>query len=327
MFANVRVVGLATMFLGLMIASQSEASETVSKSGNNQTPAKPKSAVQPKTAKRASPTIATVNGHAMTEDDLRFMMLSRGAKQATPELRNELLDRLIDRALVRQFLASRKTEADPKQLEDAVAQLKRQLRDSGRDPDAVLDELGYDEARVREDLALTLAWQAHMRKIVTSAEIEEYFTSHRVELDGTEVRASQILVKLPESPADADVARAKAVLEKLREQIDSESVSFAEAAKQHSDAPSRENGGDVGWFPYRGRMPTEISSIAFGLKKDVVSAPFRTRFGIHILKVTDLKPGTLSLEDARPEILRALSDNQWDRVVTQERSKAKISRK
>jgi parvulin-like peptidyl-prolyl isomerase len=255
------------------------------------------------------------------------MMLSRGATSDTSAVREELLERLIDRALVRQFLKSRKTEADPKQLDEAVGQLKRQLRDTGKDPDAMLAELGYDDARVREDLSLTLAWQTHIRRIVTSDEIREYFASHREEFDGTEVRASQIFIKLPAKPTDGDVRAAMSKLEPLRDEITAGKLDFAEAAKMNSEAPSRDKGGDVGWFPYRGRMPIELSSVAFGLKKGEMSTVFRTPFGVHLLQTTDRKPGDLSVEDARPEIVRVLSDQHWEKVVASQRASAKIEKK
>ncbi|MGE3314320.1 MAG: peptidylprolyl isomerase, partial [Planctomycetaceae bacterium] len=313
-------------FLGLSMAGVAEPSEKVSKPGKTQKGTTSSRSAPSKSPKRSSPTIATVNGDAITEDDLRFMLLSRRVKQPTPELREELLERLIDRFLVRQFLKSRKVEADPRQLEEAVAQLKRQLRESGRDPDVILGELGYDDSRIRDDLGLTLAWQGHINRIVTPKEIEEYFADHRIELDGTEVRASQILIQLPADAGDGDLARAKTLLDELRGKIESGALRFADAAKEHSQAPSRDIGGDIGWFPYRGRMPSEFSSVAFGLKKGTVSTPFRTRFGVHLLMVTDLKPGMLSLEDARSDILRALSDRHWDQVVNSERSKARIER-
>lgn len=301
-----------------------------------ETPAKPRSAQKSakesrpavrKPAKSNSPAVANVNGEPITEDDVRFMMLSHGVQGSSPEIRAQILERLIERSLIRQFLAGRKAEVDPKQLDDAVGQLKRQLKEEGRDPEAALKEMGFDDARIREDLSLTLAWQGHVRRIATSTEIQEYFASHREEFDGTEVRASQIFKKLPENPGAPELTEIQAKLTELREQIAAGKLNFADAAKEYSDAPSKEKGGDVGWFPYRGKMPPELSSVAFRLKKGEMSQPFRTRFGVHLLTVTDRKAGEISVEDARPEILRALSDAHWRKVVEQERAKAKIERK
>lgn len=314
--AMVRVLGVLTIGSLLQAAGLSDASET---------PSKPLSTQQP--GKATSPAIVIVNGEPITEADVRFMKVSRQMAKTGPAGDDDLVERLIDRVLVRKFLASRKAEVDAKQLDDAVGQLKRQLRESNRNPDELLGELGYDDARVREELSLLLAWQGHVRRVSTTAEIQKYFESHRAEFDGTEVRASQIFRKLPSEPGSADVENSRKLLADLRTQIVAGKRTFADAAREHSEAPSREQGGDVGWFAYRGRMPVEISSVAFGLQKGEVSAPFRTRFGLHLVTVTDRKAGEISLEDARPEILSALSDSHWRKVVAQERARAKIEYK
>ncbi|MBC7817389.1 MAG: hypothetical protein IAG10_10910, partial [Planctomycetaceae bacterium] len=64
--------------------------------------------------------------------------------------------------------------------------------------------------------------------------------------------------------------------------------------------------------------------IAFALKGNEVSEPFRSATAVHLLTVTARIEGQDSLEDARPEILQQLSIELQREVLTQERAKAKI---
>ena len=86
------------------------------------------------------------------------------------------------------------------------------------------------------------------------------------------VRASHILVK------DEETAK------KLKAEIDNGADS-GEVAKKHSLCPSKENGGDLGFFG-KGQMVREFEDAAFSLGEGEVSAPVRTQFGYHLIVVT-----------------------------------------
>ncbi|MBE2895871.1 peptidylprolyl isomerase [Pasteurellaceae bacterium HPA106] len=104
----------------------------------------------------------------------------------------------------------------------------------------------------------------------------------------TEYRVSHILLKT--NPILTD-AKAKAQLTQLRSDILAKKISFEEAAKQNSkDYLSGYKGGDLGFaFPesYVGEFAKKVRSS----KQGVISAPFKTEFGWHILKVTDTRKG------------------------------------
>ena len=91
----------------------------------------------------------------------------------------------------------------------------------------------------------------------------------------TQVRASHILVD------DIDQA------EDLKSQIDG-GASFDTLARQHSSCPSKAEGGDLGWFG-KGQMVKPFEDAAFGLPLGKVSAPVKTQFGYHLIKVTGQK--------------------------------------
>ena len=88
-----------------------------------------------------------------------------------------------------------------------------------------------------------------------------------------EVRASHILVK--------DKAEAEAI----RQRILSGKSTFEQEVKA-STCPSKENGGDLGFFEH-GKMVPEFDKAAFSLPRDVLSEPVKTDFGWHLIKITD----------------------------------------
>ena len=99
---------------------------------------------------------------------------------------------------------------------------------------------------------------------------------------------------------------------------------FEEAARTRSQGPSKENGGDVGLFPFTGKMPQKFSREAFQLEVGEISPPFRSTFGVHLCQVTDRKPGDLSLEDVRDDVLVRMSHELWTQTVADLRKGAKI---
>ena len=266
--------------------------------------------------------LVLVNGKAVTEGDLKYLMLTRRVpKELQPSVRKQFLEELIDQRLIQAYLKKRKFAPSKLALDVHVERIHRNLRRTGKDPKQVLAELGYSDRKLRQELAISLAWRTYIRLIVPAKQLREFWKQHRQEFDGTQVRAAHIVLK---AKTNDEIAAAEKTLKKARADIVAGKMTFAEAVKKHSESPSRKTGGDLGFFPYRGRMPVSFSKVAFPLKVGEVSQPFRTPFGVHLLTVTERKPGQLSLEDVRPKVLDQIADQIRRELLQKERPKAKI---
>ena len=282
-------------------------------------------------AENKTTVLVRVDKVAITRGDVDFAAAQRQIKpEDRAEKEDELINELIDQQLVRAFLAKKKIEAPSDQLQFQIGRAQEVIRKQGEDPTQFLAKIGYTQERLKRELGLPLAWQAYVRKTVTSEEIKNYYNAHKSELDGTQVRASQILLKYPKdigrnnSGTLADTDELKARLVHIRDLINSGSISFEDAAKKYSEAPSAENGGDVGLFGWNGKMPQNVVGVAFDLKVDEMSRPIQTPYGFHLIKLTERHPGELSPEDVRPQILDRLAEELWQKVVSEEKKLTKI---
>jgi peptidyl-prolyl cis-trans isomerase SurA len=104
-----------------------------------------------------------------------------------------------------------------------------------------------------------------------------------------EVRVAHIMVLTPESMTDADKIKAKEKIDNLYDSL-KQGADFAELAKKYSeDRGSATNGGELPWFG-TSRMVPEFEDASFAITRiGEYSAPIKTSFGWHIIKLLEKK--------------------------------------
>jgi peptidyl-prolyl cis-trans isomerase C len=212
--------------------------------------------------------LAVVDNREITQQDLAGLMAQLGQQAmqyATPEGETQLLGELVNQELF--YSDALKNEIDKeddfiKEVEFAKNQLLKQY---------ALRKLLQDIAATEEEL--TAHYEAN----------KESYKS------GESVQASHILVQTEEEAA------------KIKAEIDG-GLSFEEAATANSSCPSKERGGDLGFFS-QGQMVPEFEEVAFAATVGDVSAPVKTQFGFHLIKITEIKPsGVMTFEEVKPNI-------------------------
>jgi len=145
---------------------------------------------------------------------------------------------------------------------------------------------------------------------VSEDEVKTYYEENQADFSSPEtVEARHILIKVnkdaDEAAVEAARRRAQAIYERAVQGED-----FAKLAKEFSEGPSRNQGGYLGTFG-RGKMVKPFEEKAFALKAGEISAPVRTDFGWHIIKVEKHNPAhTLTLEEAQNKIRGLLTDKK-----------------
>jgi peptidyl-prolyl cis-trans isomerase C len=102
-------------------------------------------------------------------------------------------------------------------------------------------------------------------------------------------------------------------------------ASFEALAMERSqDAATRFNGGDLGYFT-ADVMPEAYDTALRGAKVGAVVGPFQTEGGATLLKVEDRRTEQpITLEAARPQIVRFLSYDQIRDLLEKLRGRAKV---
>lgn len=123
-----------------------------------------------------------------------------------------------------------------------------------------------------------------------------------------QTKVSHILVMPNEIRSDKDSrARIRQVYKKLDNGAD-----FEELAKEYSDDPgSAAKGGDLGWVN-PGDMVPAFDRIMNEIEPGVLSQPFKSKFGWHILKVEERKETDLGEQVQRNQIYQMLQARQFE---------------
>ncbi|KPQ30285.1 MAG: peptidyl-prolyl cis-trans isomerase D [Marinobacter excellens HL-55] len=179
----------------------------------------------------------------------------------------------------------------------------------------------YDEnaAEFREpeqvDAAyLTLSLGALAEAIeISDEDLRAYYDERAEEFASEERRAAHILIE----PDD----EAEATLETIQERLDA-GESFADLAREYSvDTVSARDGGDLG-FAGRGVYEGAFEEALFTLEEGVISEPVETGFGIHLIRVEEIRRSDVPSFDQlqaelRDELARTRASERFAEVRAQ----------
>lgn len=236
---------------------------------------------------------ATVNGEAITFAQLEPLLKNIGPLPAglpdamRKEMQREALALLIDEMLMTQFLRKHVPPATKAEVDQKMAELVAGLQVSKKSLAEFCKETNQTEAQIRENLGQVLQWAAYARKAVTDADAANYYANCRDFFDRVTVRASHIVLRVPQTASPGDRTAARARLLAIRNEIVAGRADFAAAAKAYSHCQSAQKGGDIGTFPRKFVVDENFARAAFALKPGEISDIVETELGLHIIKVTE----------------------------------------
>ncbi len=287
--------------------------------------------------------VVTVNGFDITESNLKALIKpeiekikaktanlpSEFIQQYEKQLTQWSLDKLISEHLLDEQVKQAKIVVTEEELlkrmgEIAAAQqppltleeYQKKLEDYGQSFDAYKREF---RRQMLYQKLLEPQWAGKLD--VNEADAKQYYSDNLKEFDVPEqTRASHILIVPDTSQPDADPnqaktmakAKAEALLKQIREGAD-----FAALAKANSACSSAANGGDLNFFA-RGQMVAPFDKAAFELQPGQISDVVETKFGYHIIKVTDRKEASkITFEEVKDRIIDKLKQQKQSDFVTE----------
>jgi len=294
----------------------------------------PKTEVQP--GGPAEIVAVTVNGFDITEEDVeekikpRLEQMAARNKQLPPafieqlrtRMRKEALERMIVERLIDEQVKAAPIVVTAEDVNDLIKAMAAAEKLSMEDMKALIEASGqsFEQWKQQRQFEKGIAYQKLFEsrfddKVnITEEDARKYYSENQQQFEIPEqVRASHILIKPDTSDPNVEPALAKAAAkakaEELLKQI-KDGDDFAELALANSGCPSSARGGDLGFFS-RGRMVPAFEEAAFALEVGQVSDIVETKFGYHIIKVTDRKDASVTMfEQAKDDILKLLTQTR-----------------
>ncbi len=249
------------------------------------------------------------------------------------QLTGKILDEMVNEQLVSQAARAAKLQISAKEVQAAIADLKRQNKLDDKQLAEALRMQGYSMSSYRKDVRNQILRMRAVNTLVrsrvsiTDEEVQaKYDQKARRSSLVSEVHLQHILIALPDN---ADAAQKAAARAKAADIIGREKAGepFSKLTEQFSDDPATKNtGGDLGWIE-RGTIATEWEVIVFAMAKGETRGPITGPKGLHVFHVSELKDSKQESfekvkENLRKELYRAELDKQTRLWVDELRKKA-----
>jgi peptidyl-prolyl cis-trans isomerase C len=274
--------------------------------------------------------IARVNNTAVLRQDLDreiklvAMKLNRqgqsvGIEQLKP-YEGKIRETLINRLLLLQKSQALGITVKDSLVTKALDEFKAVFPDE-KDYRKELSAMGFTEEtlknQIKDGLTIkTLLDKEVIRKIaISDKQVRSYYDENPSLFRKPEqVKASHILIQVPENADEAKKAEALAKIQALKQRIDN-GENFATLAMEYSEGPSKTKGGDLGFFT-RDQMVAPFADAAFALQPGQVSNVVTTRFGYHLIRVTDHQAAhTMAFNEVKEAISKRLQQEQEGKKI------------
>ena len=272
-------------------------------------------------------TIAKINDVKISKDEynkIASFLYATGYVQEDKNkgINNNILSFIIDNEVAYQDAQRENIKVEDKDVNEKYEDLKETLK-SNSAYKAKLDEVGVNDdflkSQVKKDLIVSKYKENFMKNIkINDNEIKTYYDNHKGEFTKEEVRASQILIStlddnnnvVNQEQKEKLKDKAEDILEKLKNNED-----FAILAKEYSDDKnSGKDGGDLGYFSKEDKN-IDFTNPVFKLEKDQLSDIIETEYGYHIVKLTDNKSVTKTLEESKEDIKNKILNQKYTQHI------------
>lgn len=253
---------------------------------------------------------AIVNDDLISVFDLqsrvRWVVLTTGIKPDNENQRRiiqQVLRAMVDDRLRLQEAKRLGIRVTDREIDQEISTLANRNNMTADQFTSRLAQQNVDLATVRTLIKASLAWakvsrrQLRRQVDVTDEEVDETLDRLRASLNEPQKRLYEIFLTLNNPDEEGDTRQtAERIVQQAREGAD-----FGSLASAFSQSNSAENQGDVGWIAVS-QLPPDLQEEVRNLSPGQVSEPIRTFSGFYILKVTDERQRSISIDDSKLDI-------------------------
>ena len=279
--------------------------------------------------------VAIVNREVITASELarrerQFALNLRRQGAAVPSpasLREQVLERMINDRAMLQLARETGVRVDDVTLDRSISRIADQngLSVAGLRNQLESEGVSFASFRqdIREEIILTRLREREVdnRLQISDSEVDTFLAAQGQSIQRIdELKVSQILVRVTETASKEEIATAQGRLRQVEEALRS-GRAFASVAREFSDSPDKDQGGDLGWRN-RDRLPSLFLDAVASLEAGRISKTVRSPNGFHILRLDDkrstLKTQEVAVHRARHILVRI------DAQVSEEAARRRI---
>jgi len=231
-----------------------------------------------------------VNGVVIPQSRIDAMNkeLTAQGQPDTPERLAAVKDELVNREVLAQASVKRGLDKNP----DVAAQMEM----------------------ARQAVLVRALFENEMKaNPITDADLQKQYETFKSQMGTNEYKVRHILVEKEDE--------AKAIIADLNKGGD-----FAKIAKEKSKDPgSKDNGGDLDWGPSARYVKPFADTVTKLPKGQTTTAPVKTDFGYHVIRVDDVRPLKVpEFSELKEQFRQRAQQAQVQKLVQDLRSKAKV---
>lgn len=283
-------------------------------------------------------TVAKINDVKISKDeykkteDFLYATGTIESKDKSNQVNSDILSFIIDNEVVYQAAQEEGIKVKDFEVNEKFNNIKETIDENPAYKEK-LKEAGINEEflkkQVKKDLVVSKYKENFLKDIkISDKEIKSYYESHKDEFKIQEVRASQILISTLDDDnkqvSKEEKEKLKTKAEKLLNKVNN-GEDFNKLAKKYSDDKnSGKNGGDLGFFS-KDDKNIDFTKEVFKLDKGKRVALIETSYGYHIVKITDKRTVTKSLEDSKDDIKNKILNEKYSKQIDSLYKKGKIT--
>ena len=237
--------------------------------------------------------VATINDDAITLNQLKEAAKPYAAGKdisSDPNFYRNVLNKMVEEQLLEQQIQTEDITVSDADIDRAIANILQQNNLGPDQLEIALRNQGMTLAAYRKSLRKQLR---HLKLIelkvrsqvsVTEDDVRaEYDVRTKDEPAVVKVELAHIWLQYDAESPEEDQQQVKTMADEVRKRVTEGQENFADVAKELSEGPTADKGGDLGLLILKDLVPQKLANAVAKLEPGQISQPVKTDKGIHIV--------------------------------------------